>query len=85
MIQNDDQMRQNVELMGEMYEALAELKRRIAPLNFTNYLILAEGPVEQIRRLKREIDEYLGVVEAMAAAEAEAERESASRESNVPA
>jgi hypothetical protein len=64
-------MHKNLELIAGMYRAIAELHRRIAPLNHQNYLIMAEGPIEQIRRLKAEIDEYLGIVEEPVAAESE--------------
>jgi hypothetical protein len=61
MIQTEVGLRQSIELLGEQYEALADLHRRIAPLNFANYQVFAEGPLEQIRRLQHEIHEYLGV------------------------
>lgn len=63
MIHSDEQMQVNLELIEGMYRAIAELRRRIAPVNYTNFLVMAEGPVEQIRRLRQEIDEYLGVQE----------------------
>jgi len=72
MINSDAGMQQNLELIQGMYEAIAALKRDIAPKNFDNYLILAEGPIEQIRRLRAEIDEFLGIQEAVARAEADA-------------
>lgn len=62
-IHTDAEMEVNLELIQGMYRALAELHRRVAPLNYTNYLIMAEGPIEQIRRLRSEINEYLGVQE----------------------
>jgi hypothetical protein len=46
-----------------MYKSLAALHARVAPLNFQNYLILAEGPVDHIRRLQKEIDDYLAVAQ----------------------
>ena len=61
MIHSDAELAVNLELIGRMYHAIAELHRRIAPLNHANYLILAEGPIDQISRLKQEIDEYLGI------------------------
>lgn len=61
MITSDEQLKVNLELMASMYEAIASLHRDIAPRNFRNYEILAEGPIEQIRRLRQEIDEYLGI------------------------
>jgi hypothetical protein len=61
MITSDEQLNVNLELIASMYQAIANLRREIAPLNFRNYEILAEGPIEQIRRLQKEIDEYLGI------------------------
>lgn len=63
MIRSDAEMEQNLELIETMYRAIAELRRRIAPQNYTNFQIMAEGPVEQIRRLRQEIDDYLGINE----------------------
>ena len=78
MIRSDAEMAVNLESITGMYRAIARLKRDIAPLNFNNYLIFAEGPIDQISRLKQEIDEYLGIptssageVEASAAVGAE--------------
>ena len=75
MITSDAGMQQNIELIQGMYEAIAALKRDIASKNFDNYLILTEGPIEQIRRLRSEIDEYLGIKEAVARAEKDARDE----------
>jgi len=61
MITRNEQLKINLELIASMYEAIASLHRDIAPLSFRNYEILAEGPIEQVRRLRQEIDEYLGV------------------------
>ena len=72
MIRNDAEMRVNLDLIEGMYRAIVALKRDIAPKNFTNYLILAEGPIEQIRRLRAEIDEYLGITGAVSRAEEDA-------------
>ena len=76
-IHSDEALRVNLELIGHMYEAIISLKRDIAPQNFKNYLIFAEGPIEEIRRLKNEIDEYLGINEAVAQAERDAAEEDA--------
>jgi hypothetical protein len=65
MIHSDEQMQVNLELIRSMYGVIAKFRREIAPLNYRNYEIMAEGPIEQIRRLKQEIDEYLGIQPAM--------------------
>jgi hypothetical protein len=69
MIENDDQLKQNLEVIAGMYRALADLHNRFARVNFGNYQIFAEGPVEEIRRAQREINEYLGLAEQFAAPE----------------
>jgi hypothetical protein len=71
-IQSDAELEVNLELIQGMYRSIAELHRRVAPQNFTNYLVFAEGPIERIRRLKAEIDEYLGITAAVAQAEEDA-------------
>ena len=53
MIQTEAGLHQTIEILADMYEALADLHRRVAPQNFANYLILAEGPIEEIRPIRR--------------------------------
>lgn len=64
MIQNDAQFHQTLEQLERMYHALAELRRDILPKNPSNFAILAEGPVEEIRRLREEVDVYSGATKA---------------------
>jgi hypothetical protein len=71
-LQSDEALRVNLELIGLMYESILSLKSDIASQNFKNYLIFAEGPIERIRRLKAEIDDYLGIQEVVAQAEKDA-------------
>ena len=66
MITSDAELMQSVDCMVLMYRALVEQHRRIAPQNFRNYLVLAEGPVDEINRLRRDIHAYLGVTELAA-------------------
>lgn len=66
MIKSDEGLMQSVECMVDMYSALVELHRRVAPQNFRNYLVLAEGPVDEINRLRRDIHAYLEVTELAA-------------------
>ena len=64
MIQNDAEFQQTLEQLGRMYHALAELRRDILPKNPRNFAVLAEGPVEQIRRLQEEVKIYSGATKA---------------------
>jgi hypothetical protein len=68
MIQNDAELRQSIEQMGHMYRALAAMHARIAHLNYANYHLFAEGPIDEIRKLRDEIDAYLGIRNALATA-----------------
>jgi|RhiMethySRZTD1v2_1073278.scaffolds.fasta_scaffold2772783_2 hypothetical protein len=67
MIHSDAELQQNLELMVGMYRALLDLHQRVAPQNFQNYLVFAEGPIDEIRKLQREIDEYLGIADPVTA------------------
>jgi hypothetical protein len=75
MIKNEVGLRQTLESMADQYEVLAEFHRRIAPLNFQNYLLMAQGPIDYIRQFQREIHEYLGITQRMAQVEAPAPEE----------
>ena len=67
MIQNAAELKQSIEQLGRMYRALAALHAEIAPLNYANYQVFAEGPLDEIRKLRDEIDAYLGICESAAA------------------
>ena len=61
-ITSQEQMAQALEQLGRLYEALAALRREVEPINPRNFAILAEGHLEQIRRLQHDLDEYAGVL-----------------------
>jgi hypothetical protein len=67
MIHSDEGLELMIEQLARMYRALGDLHAHVAPLNFANYQILAEGPIDEIAKLRREIDEYLGIAEPAAA------------------
>ena len=60
-IETTEQMQQTLEQLGRLYAALVSLRHRVEPLNPRNFAILAEGHVDHIRRLQRQLDEYAGV------------------------
>lgn len=68
MIANDLELEQSIQQLERMYRAVAELRSRILPKNERNFQLLAEGPADEIRKLQREIDEYLGIDSRLAAA-----------------
>ena len=61
MIENDRQLEHSLQQLDGMYRALAELRSRIGPRNPAQYQLMAEGPVDEIRRLQADIEAYLGV------------------------
>lgn len=50
---------QTVEQLGRMNEALAALRRECLPGQPKKFAILAEGPLEEIRRLQAEIEQLI--------------------------
>lgn len=63
-ITSRDQMQQALEQLARLYEGLAALRRQFEPVNPRNFATLAEGHLEEIRRLQHELDEYAGAVAA---------------------
>ncbi len=51
---------QTVEQLERMNEALAMLRRELLPGQPKKFAILAEGPLEDIRRLQSEIEQLTG-------------------------
>ena len=70
MIENDEQLQQTWEALGDLYRALASCRSKILPVNPRNYAIIAQGPLDEIQKLQAEVDEYLGLREPTAAADA---------------
>ncbi len=63
MIENDAQLQQAYEALGDLYRALAWDRATILPINPRNYAVIAQGPLEEIRKIQAEIDAYLGLKE----------------------
>ena len=57
MSSKEDILSQTVEQLGRMSEALAALRREHLPAQPRTFAILAEGPLEEIRRLQLEIEQ----------------------------
>ncbi len=67
MIQTEGQLRQAIEQMENLWHAINSLRAEIFPQNPRNFAVLAEGPLEQIRQLQDQIDEYVRYLEEMPA------------------
>ena len=65
MIENTDQLIQALEQMGRMQRVLESFRHDILPKNPNNFVIFAEGPLDEIRKLQAEIDEYVTRLEGV--------------------
>jgi hypothetical protein len=61
MIENDAQLQQACEAMADLYRVLASYRARVLPANERNYALLAQGPLEEIRKIQADVDAYLGL------------------------
>ena len=83
MITNDEQLGQAMEALGHLYRAMASLRRDILPRNRNWFHLMAEGPVDEIRKIQAEIDAYTGLNEVVF--DGEDAPESADAETHVEA
>ena len=64
MIETTEQLYQAIEQMGRMQRILESYRNEILTTNARNFALLAEGPLEQLRQLQQQIDEYIQHLEA---------------------
>ena len=64
MIETPEQLYQAIEQMGRMQRILESYKDDILAQNPRNFAIFAEGPLEQIRQLQAQLDEYFQRLQA---------------------
>jgi hypothetical protein len=63
MIKNREELEHTQQQIIRLERVLAAMKEEEAP---EDYRLLSESYIDQIRRMRREIDAYLGVTEAEA-------------------
>ena len=63
MIQNEAQLKQAIEQIQNLCHALDSLREELFAKNPRNFAILAEGPVDEIRKLQIDIDDYVSRLE----------------------
>ena len=61
MIANDEQLRVVQQQVRRLETALRSLAVTVRPHSEQQFQTFAEGHVDQLRRLRREIDDYLGI------------------------
>ena len=59
MIETTEQLHQAIEQMGRMQRILESYRADILPKNPRNFAVFAEGPLDEIRKLQVEIDQYI--------------------------
>ena len=64
MIAGAEQLGQAIEQMGRMQRILESYRNEILTKSPRNFAVLAEGPLEQLRQLQKQIDEYIQKLEA---------------------
>ena len=65
MIQSEAQLKQALEQIENLCHALQSLRAEVFPNNPRNFAILAEGPVDEIRKLQAAVDDYLSRLEGL--------------------
>jgi len=65
MITNEAQLQQAIEQIQRLCRALDSLRMDILPKSPRNFAIMAEGPVDEIRKLQADIDAYIDRLEAV--------------------
>ena len=64
MIAVAEQLGQAIEQMGRMQRILESYRNDILAKSPRNFALLAEGPLEQLRQLQKQIDDYLQNLES---------------------
>jgi hypothetical protein len=67
MIETPEQVYQAIEQMGRMQRILESYRNEILGRNPRNFAMLAEGPLEQLRQLQAQLDEYFRRMETVSA------------------
>ena len=63
MIQTEAQLKQAIEQIENLCRAIQSLRADVFPKNPRNFAVLAEGPVDEIRKLQVDVDDYLSRLE----------------------
>lgn len=67
MIQHEPQLQQALEQIENLCHALQSLRADVFPKNPRNFAILAEGPLDEIRKLQADVDDYINRLEGLPA------------------
>jgi hypothetical protein len=63
MIETAEQLYQAIEQMGRMQRILESYRNELLAKSPRNFAVLAEGPLEQLRQLQKQVDDYIHTLE----------------------
>ena len=63
MIETAQQLYQAIEQMGRMQRILESYRNELLAKSPRNFAILAEGPLEQLRQLQKQVDDCIQTLE----------------------
>jgi hypothetical protein len=63
MIENEQQLRQTQEALRDLETSLAALNRQKSAIHPERFALMAEPVAEHIRRLRAEIDSFIGMTD----------------------
>jgi len=63
MIETAEQLYQAIEQMGRIQRVLESYRNELLANSPRNFAILAEGPLEQLRQLQKQVDECIQTLE----------------------
>jgi hypothetical protein len=64
MIETAEQLDQAIEQMGRMQRILESYRNELLSKNPRNFALLAQGPLEQLRQLQAQVDEFVHRLES---------------------
>ena len=65
MIENDNQLNQTRLAINDLEAAMAALKRDVLPLNTERFAVMAQPIIDNIRELRQQVEEYVGITAAI--------------------
>ena len=63
MIETAEQLYQAIEQMGRMQRILESYRNELLAKSPRNFAVLAEGPLDQLRQLQKQVDDYIQTLE----------------------
>jgi len=63
MIETAEQLFQAIDQMGRMQRILESYRNDLLAKSPRNFAVLAEGPLEQLRQLQKQVDDYIQTLE----------------------